>query len=129
MDMANDPFAGTHCGRRGRSRLRVRLPARIVTLTTTRSAILTDLSLTGACLQSNFEPPVGAEAMLQWYAFEGFGTVVWTDGNYAGVKFCELIAPDVLIRTRDLHDAERLASDREIAREVAGEWVKGVRRL
>jgi PilZ domain len=115
-------------GRRSHSRLRVRLPARLTMLDGSSSAILTDLSLGGAKLQTRFPIVPGEQAMLFWHDFEAFGTITWTYDGMCGMRFDELLAPRVLIATRDLHDADHLPHDRDLVRDVAREWVSGVRR-
>lgn len=116
-------------GRRGRSRLRVRLAARIITRTETKPAILADLSLTGAKVATEAMLKLGGEVVLEWGKFEAFGEVVWIRGQYCGISFFDMIAPAVLIATRDLDDTAHLPGDRDMLREVAQGWVKGGTRL
>ena len=118
-----------NAGRRGRSRLRVRLPARIITRTQTAQAILADLSLTGAKVSTTAELKLGGEVVLEWGKFEAFGEVVWIRGQYCGISFFDMIAPPVLIATRDLDDTSHLPRDSDMLREVAQGWVKGGTRL
>lgn len=128
MNSPSGSDSGT-AGRRGRSRLRVRLPARVVTRTQTGQAILADLSLTGAKISTDAELKLGGEVVLEWGKFEAFGEVVWVRGQYYGISFIDMIAPAVLIATRDLDDAAHLPRDRDMLREVAQSWVKGGTRL
>lgn len=116
-------------GRREHSRLRVRLPARLITLDGTLSAVLTDLSFGGAKLVTGRALRRGQEAVLSWHRFEAFGTVSWTHDGMCGLHFDEYLDGKVLIETRDLDDAGSSPSERELARGVAQEFVQGVRRL
>lgn len=112
-------------GRRGRSRLHVRLPARLSTVTETVRVVLNDLSLTGAQLLVGHELRVGTEALLEWNKFDAFGEVVWSDGNRAGMRFETMLDPETVLSTRDMDDSEHLPSDFELIRRDAREWVQG----
>ena len=115
-------------GRREHSRLRVRLPARLTTLDGSSSAVLTDLSFGGAQLEVKRELRPGQQAVLGWHTFEAFGTISWAHDGFCGMHFEEYLAGAVLIATRDLDDAEHLASERERVRGAARDFVRGVRR-
>ncbi len=128
MNTPSGSDSGT-AGRRSRSRLRVRLPARVITRTQTGQAILADLSLTGAKVSTDAELKLGGEVVLEWGRFEAFGEVVWIRGQYCGISFFDMIEPAVLIATRDLDDRSHLPRDRDMLREVAQGWVKGGTRL
>ena len=115
--------------RRAHSRLRVRLPVRLITLTNTWYAVLCDLSLTGAKVEIDKGVVSGEEAILQWSKFEDFGKICWVGAGRFGIEFHDPITPQELIATRDLDDAEHLADDRELTRMVARSWAEGTRRL
>jgi hypothetical protein len=115
-------------GRRAHSRLRVRLPARLITLDGTSGAILTDLSFGGAKLITNCVLRPRQQAVLAWHRFESFGTVSWVHDGMCGLNFEEFVKPDVLLATRDLYDADYLPSERELARDEARAFVEGLRR-
>jgi hypothetical protein len=116
-------------GRRTYSRLRLRLPARLVLLDRTVSAILCDLSVGGAQVQLPDPAGVGRQAILAWSNFEAFGTIGWVEGNRCGITFEEPVAPPVLIATRDLNDAQALPDELEMTREAAHGWANGTYRL
>lgn len=128
--MASQSHQGSQAtgGRRRRSRLRVRLQARLVTRTETRSIILTDLSLSGAQIMTDQPLRLGCEVVLEWGSYEAFGEVVWTGGNRCGVSFFDAISPAVVVATRDLDDAAHLPQDKEIVRQMARHWVEGTPR-
>jgi len=129
----NRPFASNAAtsspGRRARSRLRVRLPVKVTTLSCTQTGVLADLSLTGARLLITRPAGPGAEVLLQWCGHEAFGTVSWEHDGMCGVHFTEAITPKVLVATRDIDDAGHLPEDRDINRALAAEWVMGRRKL
>ncbi|RYD60457.1 MAG: PilZ domain-containing protein [Verrucomicrobiaceae bacterium] len=113
--------------RRGQSRLKARLAARVIAVSGSQRAVMNDLSLTGARLSLNEPIKSGQCVVIQWGNFEAFGDVVWSEGNQIGVQFDATIDPRTLIATRDLDDLERLPSDHEIVRKSAEAWVKGRR--
>lgn len=122
--------------RRQWSRLSTNLPARITTLHGSHSAILLDLSLTGARFQlphlSYLDPPLMPEQAieLQWDRYSAFGLVAWagrgSDLTHAGLAFEQWITPKSLIDTRDLQDEfVRKGGFLELARNRAREWAQG----
>ena len=116
-------------GRRGRNRLRARLPAKIVTLNGTRNTVLLDLSQTGARIKATAEMARGQQAILTWSGHEAFGRLVWVDRGLCGIAFDETLEPEAIIATRDLDERSRLPSDLELERDRAREWVVGTRRV
>ncbi|HVR91163.1 MAG TPA: PilZ domain-containing protein [Novosphingobium sp.] len=123
------PAAIPAIGRRGRNRLRARLPAKIVTLDGTRNTVLLDVSLTGARIKATENLAQGQQAILAWAEFEAFGRVVWLAHGMCGMAFEEPLEPAALIATRDRDEREHLPSDRDMARCDAREWVDGSRRV
>ena len=116
-------------GRRGRNRLRARLPATIMTLDGTRNTVLLDLSQTGARIKATAEMARGQQAILTWSSYEAFGLLVWVDRGLCGIAFHETLKPEAIIATRDLDERFRLPSDLELDRTRAREWVAGTRRI
>ena len=116
-------------GRRGRNRLRARLPAKVVTFDGTRNTVLLDLSQTGARFRASEAMLSGQQALLSWAGFEAFGILVWVEDGLCGIVFDEPLAPSVLIETRDRDACDRLPSDHELERLRASEWVMGTRRI
>lgn len=116
-------------GRRAESRLRVRLPARLITHHGEWAVVLVDLSQNGASVQCAHLDTHRGEAVLQWCGFEAFGAIRWCRSGYGGLAFFDPIPARWLIATRDHDDAERLPGERELARRVAHEWATGQRRV
>ncbi|GAM05455.1 PilZ domain-containing protein [Novosphingobium sp. MBES04] len=116
-------------GRRSQSRLRVRLPARIETLAEDFQVILADLSGNGARFLTDARLPPGSEVVLAWGRHEAFGEVVWCAHNQCGLAFVEPLDRRVLLDTRALNDAAQLPDDRAMLKQIASQWVRGVRRL
>lgn len=128
--VANESGANnTLSGRRSRSRLRVRLPARLVTRSETLSVVLNDLSLNGAQITVPIPLRVGCEAVIEWARFEAFGEVVWTGGGRCGLAFFDPITQADLLATRELNETAGLPQEKELVRQTARQWVEGTARL
>ncbi|MDE2412561.1 MAG: PilZ domain-containing protein [Sphingomonadales bacterium] len=116
-------------GRREQSRLRLRLPCRLITRDGDAKVILTDLSQTGARVQTAANLAAKGEAVLLWFGMEAFGSVVWTRTGLCGFRFFDPIPHNWLIVSRDLDETNAVRDEREVARQIAREWVAGVRRI
>lgn len=113
-------------GRRRHSRLRVCLPAKLVTLGGTHQATLLDLSFRGAKIATGGFVAPGGDAVLSWGAFEAFCRIAWCHGELCGLDFDEPLHGDVLIATRDLADA---TPPSDTTRQIAQAFVSGSVRL
>lgn len=116
-------------GKRSESRLRVRLPARLISHHGEYNVVLRDLSQHGASIERAGLPQQSGDAVLIWGKYEGFGKVKWSRDGRCGILFYDEIPPKWLIATRDLDDAEHLPEDRELHRQAAGAWVAGRSRI
>ena len=110
-------------GRRRHSRLRLNLPAKLITRDGTLAVTLLDLSFSGARLGLGAAPlRAGASAVLSWASFEAFCTLVWVQDSTCGLDFEVPLHPQVLLATRDLADlAPRIDGNRVAVRD----WVTG----
>lgn len=108
-------------GRRRHSRLRLYLPATLITLNGTLPVTLLDLSFRGARIALGpTVPRAGASAVLTWASFEAFCTVTWSAGGSGGLDFDVPLHPQVLLATRDLADrTPHIDSGRLAARDWA----------
>ena len=113
-------------GRRRHSRLRLQLPARLISLEGNLQATLIDLSLTGAKVALDVNAPLRGDAFLEWGSFEAFCTISWAEGRLCGVLFDEPLASKVLIATRVLGDTTPPV---DASRAAARAWAAGVIRL
>jgi hypothetical protein len=91
-------------GRRRDSRLRLNVPAQLITLSGKVHASLCDLSQSGAHMRFHGQLSCGEDAVLSWLGFETFGRIVWASNGEAGMEFDELLDPAILIQTRDQVD-------------------------
>ena len=105
--------------RRGKSRLRLGIPAVLLTTDGRGPISLLDLSETGAKILLASEMPVVC-GFLRWMHYEAFCIVVWQDGALAGLQFEYPIDRDWVIDTRDW--LPELAEANEL-RSYAEEWV------
>lgn len=114
-------------GRRRDSRLRLGVPAQLITLTGQSIASLRDLSQSGAHLATKAQLVRGEDAVLSWLGFETFGRIVWASHGEAGLEFDELLAPAILIKTRDQFDLGLAPSAEQAAYDAARRWYMGLR--
>lgn len=112
-------------GRRGRSRVRVYLPARIIAVDGTQTGTLLDISLTGVQLKLTRALRNRAEVLVQFDRYELFGTVVWTDSDRCGVDIDEGVPSAVVLAARARHDEMMRAGGWSPEREAARRWVNG----
>jgi hypothetical protein len=91
-----------------------------------------DLSLNGAKVFINDRQGAtdtmiaGQEAVLEWGDQEAFGEIIWTSGCLLGLKFEDIVAPAVLIATRDMHDElARSGGLGQLDRDHVRAWVDG----
>lgn len=110
-------------GRRDDARVRVRLVARLVTLTGVLAVRLNNLSTGGASVTADTPLKRGSDAILQWREVEAFARVTWVEGCRCGLRFDEPIGRDAVLLARSLSDnsvsvakAEHLAVARDFAK-------------
>jgi hypothetical protein len=124
VDYESDHMNFGTIGRRSQSRLRVFLPARLETLSGTKSVFLADLSTIGAKLSLPEDWCPSGTAVLSWTDHEALGRVVWVKGKWCGVYFEEPLPIQVLVGTRAINDNLRGHLEFE-ARRLARDWVTG----
>jgi hypothetical protein len=130
MDPHNAPPNPAVIGRRRESRLRVRLPARLITLEGTVTALMADISEHGAHLCGDL-PAVrrGADVVLQWAGGEAFGAVVWIGQRQWGVQFHDPLSTEEIRKARTIDAREGIRDAREDVRQTARAFVQGRARL
>ena len=120
--MEMSPEAHNQIGRRRDSRLRLHIPARIVTIHGQYKAQLLDLSQSGAHLAVEQQLMKGGDAVLTWLEYEAFGRIVWAASTQIGMEFEELITPATLVATRDLADQHSAREEKRAALEAVRAW-------
>ena len=111
--------------RRGYSRLRLGIAARLETIAGKQSVRLIDLSQTGARLILS-QPGDARDAVLTWLGFEAFGSVIWREGDQVGMHVDDLVPTAQLLETRRRAPSVVRAEELE-PRAAAREWVAGER--
>jgi hypothetical protein len=112
-------------GKRSESRLRVRLPARLIGLDFSYAVILCDLSLRGARIEKPAVVMPVCDVVLAWHSYEAFGRINWSHSGETGITFYDPIQPEWLIATRDFDEFNRLGKASDLNRRYAREWVLG----
>jgi hypothetical protein len=111
-----------HAPRRGKSRLRLGIPAALLSVDGRAAISLLDLSESGARILLPGDAPVSC-GFLRWMDYEAFASVSWRDGRQAGLRFEEPIERDWLLDTREWLPA--LANAGDDVRRYAKAWVRG----
>lgn len=125
MDMHDQSLQ--QIGRRRDSRLRLHIPAQLVTIHGNFRAQLLDLSQSGAHLMVEEKLLRGGDAVLSWLNYEAFGRIVRATATQVGLEFDELLPPATLVTTRDLADQNTAKEDKREAFEAARAWYHGYR--
>jgi hypothetical protein len=112
-----------HAPRRAYSRLRLGIPARLLTLEGQKAVTLVDLSQSGARILLDGPSRVNGGGMLRWLGYEAFGDVAWQFGEDLALQFDQSVDLSWLVETRQRAPVE-LDRDRHIRR-AAREFVTG----
>lgn len=107
--------------RRGKARLRLGIPAGLLTVHGRTDVTLLDLSESGARLR--YEGERISDGVLEWLGFEAFGAIVRRDDGELGLRFDEPVTRDCVLDTREL--VPTLPQDEDEVRTFAREWVGG----
>jgi hypothetical protein len=83
-------------GRRVAPREQVLLSAAMLTLSSSRTVTLLDVSTTGARMKTSEELFLGQEVWLKINPSDIFGTVAWTEGDQCGILFDDPITEDTV---------------------------------
>ena len=113
-------------GRREDPREAAPLCVTMTALSKSYTAMLVDISATGARIQSHELPEVGDETFLAVCRVKTFCSVRWKSGNECGVQFYEpLLQDEVISVRRDVRDGMGLPPALRAAME---DWVLGIAR-
>lgn len=117
-------LATHHAPRRSHSRLRLGIPARLLSLDGQQAVTLVDLSQSGAQLRL-LVPGRISGGLLGWLGFEAFGDTAWQIGDRLALSFDAPIELPWVVATRQRAPVE-LEPGRAL-RHAAREFVSGVR--
>src|SRR5687768_4422822 len=110
---------------RTQGRLPVRLVAKLASRMRTHSAILENISKSGAKLALDNAPQVGSEVILQWHGNELFGTVSWTTPTQCGLVFDAIVPPALLEATLSLDETAHVPDELDATGAAARDWFDG----
>ena len=111
--------------KRTQGRLAVRLVARLASKVRTHSAILENISKSGAKLSIENPPQVGSEVILQWHGNELFAQVSWTSSTQCGLVFASTVPPALLEGALALDEAEHVPDELDVTGATARAWFDG----
>lgn len=127
-----DPPGSVNIGRRSTPRLRLNVPAKLISVYDTQDCLLIDVSLTGAFLRLSRPLAVDACGYLRVGMIEAFAISVRASthngsGAFCAVKFDVPLTGEQLTKLRaDAFSAE--GSERRDALTAARDWVAGAGR-
>lgn len=125
-DGAYDPFCDGQ--KRHESRLRLRLPVKLIARAGEARAVLTNLSDCGARVEKPELPQMQGEVLLAWGRFEAFGVIAWSREGALGVRFYDPIPHEWVMKSRSMDDRDHLPDNSALARLEARNWVAGLNR-
>jgi len=127
-----EPLAPCPIGRRGAARLRLAIPAQIVSTHATGTCVLLDLSRSGARIGLERALPPGECIYLKVARLEVFAEVVrrhgGIDGSVNGLKFDEPLSDEAVLAVRR-HAETFEQRQRDNFRDQVRRWVSGESRL
>lgn len=113
-------------GRRKHARLRLRLPARLVTTQSSSPATILNLAEHGVGINTDAFLKVGFDVVLKFMGLELFCQVVWARQGFAGLRFDATIGHEIILLLREVGDKSiQRVADLEDARA----WVDGSARF
>jgi hypothetical protein len=116
---------GKSRGKRSQGRLEVRLQATLQTRSGTQSAILENISKSGAKLRATNPPAAGSDVILRWHEHEAFGSISWTSATHCGLRFPSILSPAQLQATLALDDIAHVPEELDDAAAAAKAWAEG----
>lgn len=86
--------------RRQWKREEVMLAGSALAVTRSRSIVVADISESGASLAGRDLPPPGDDVLMVVGPFDAMGRVVWRKADQCGIRFDELIGPELLAQMK-----------------------------
>ena len=111
MHRPGNPLSQASARKRSQGRLGVRLVAKLKSRTRTQSAILENISKSGAKLAVADPPETDSDVILQWHGNELFGRVGWTSPTHCAVVFGSLVPPALLQATLSLDEVAHVPDE------------------
>lgn len=118
-----------HAAKRSQGRLSVRLEATLKSQSWTRSAILENISKSGAMLAVSGAPATGTDVVLHWHGNEVFGSVSWVSASHCGIAFESTVSPEILRSTLTLDETAHVPDELDAESATARAWFEGDGRM
>jgi hypothetical protein len=115
--------------KRSQGRLEVRLDATLKSHSWTRSAILENISRSGAMVTVESAPPKGTEVVLEWHSNQAFGRVAWANETRCAVRFESPVSALVLQSTLSLDQVAHVPDGLDCNGAAAKAWFDGAGRF
>ncbi len=112
------------CGRRASPRLRLRLPAHLITLEGQGPALLENISATGARVASRLGVRAGTSCVVRVQGLELFADVAWSINDRCGLVFERPLTQQQLLKMRELEGVPT-QNERSARQEWARRFVEG----
>ena len=125
MHRPGNPLSQASARKRSQGRLGVRLVAKLKSRTRTQSAILENISKSGAKLAVADPPETDSDVILQWHGNELFGRVGWTSPTHCAVVFGSLVPPALLQATLSLDEVAHVPDELNVNGAAAKAWFEG----
>ncbi|MEQ8773382.1 MAG: PilZ domain-containing protein [Erythrobacter sp.] len=111
-------------GRRAAPRLRVSLPARLITIEGNQPCVLMNLSRSGAQVAVLESVRVGEGAVLRCGSLEAFGDVIRSDFGLNAIRFEHELTDEQVLDIRHYHETFEDRERRSLS-DTARKWVTG----
>jgi hypothetical protein len=128
MHRPGSPLSQAGGRKRSQGRLGVRLVAKLTSRTRTQSAILENISKSGAKLAIADPPEADSDVILRWHDNELFGRIGWTSATHCAVVFGSLVPPEVLQATLSLDEVAHVPDGLNLDSAAARAWFDGTGR-
>ncbi len=115
-------------GRRRADRTQSVLPALVTTVTGSRSAVLLDVSSTGAKVKGTDLPEAGGFVKFKVEGTEVYATVQWCDGEMCGIAFETALTAFQVDHVRREADQARFTEVSISGRLAMQDWAVGIAR-
>lgn len=111
-------------GRRGHPRLRLQLPAQLITLDGRGPAIVENVSATGAGIRTRMALRPGASCILRLPGLELLADIAWCAGDRCGMMLERELSQQELLAMRNF-DPRVLPTDQDTSKDWARNFVNG----
>lgn len=119
-----DPSTLASHGRRASPRLRLNLPAQLITLDSRGPALLENISATGARIASRLVVRPGSSCVVRIAGLELFADITWAISDRCGILFESPLTEQQLLTLRELNGLP-VKNEKTARKEWAQRFVEG----